>query len=138
MEERDIFWIKEVIENGDVEFNEGVGASDNPIIFRFEDNYIVQADNCLYMDDSLEISKIDKENALEEIKDACNKLMQDSGNDVVWLDRYLGLEARMLIDCVVIHKNVYTIEADEYYIDYNGGFSRAFHVLMNALANMDK
>lgn len=124
MEERDIFWIKEVIENGDVEFNEGVGASDNPIIFRFEDNYIVQADNCLYMDDSLEISKIDKENALEEIKDACNKLMQDSGNDVVWLDRYLGLEARMLIDCVVIDKNVYTIEADEYYIDYEHNFIR--------------
>ena len=32
MENRDIYWIKEMIENGEIKFNEGVGASDNPII----------------------------------------------------------------------------------------------------------
>ena len=40
MEERDIFWVKEVIENGEVEFNEAVFASDNPMMFRFNE-YIV-------------------------------------------------------------------------------------------------
>lgn len=123
MEERDIFWIKEMIENGEIKFNEGVGASDNPIMFRFEDDYIVQSNNFLYMNDSLEVSKIDINEAFTEIKTVCNKLMQED-NKVVYLDRYLGLEARMFIDCLMIDWNVYSIKGNGYEIDCEHNFMR--------------
>ena len=124
MVERDIFWCKEVIENGDVDFYEAVGASDNPIMFRYEDDYIVQADNYLYMNDSLEVKKIDTNEAFTEIKRVCNELMQDNDNKVVDIDRYLGLEARMFIDCLMIDKNIYLIKGTGYEIDCEHNFLR--------------
>lgn len=124
MEERDIFWCKEMIENGEIKFNEGVGASDNPIMFRFEDDYIVQSNNYLYMDDSLEINKIDTNEAFTEIKRVCNELMQDNDNKVVDIDRYLGLEARMLLDCLMIDKNIFLIKGTGYEIDCEHNFLR--------------
>ena len=115
MEERNIFWVKEVIENGEVEFNDGVGASDNPMMFRFEDEYIVQADECLYMNDSLEIEKIDIDNVVKEIMEVAEKLLKD--NKLVNIDNYLSLEAKMYIDCLLIDKMVNMIDFGEYYID---------------------
>ena len=115
MEERNIFWVKEVIENGEVEFNDGVGASDNPMMFRFEDEYIVQADECLYMNDSLEIDKIDIDNVVKEIMEVSEKLISD--NQLVSIDNYLSLEAKMYIDCLLIDKMVNMIDFGEYYID---------------------
>ena len=115
MEERNIFWVKEVIENGEVEFNDGVGASDNPMMFRFEDEYIVQADECLYMNDSLEIEKIDIDNVVKEIMEVAEKLLKD--NKLVNIDNYLSLEAKMYIDCLLIDKIVNMIDFGEYYID---------------------
>ena len=115
MEERNIFWVKEVIENGEVEFNDGVGASDNPMMFRFEDEYIVQADECLYMNDSLEIDKIDIDNVVKEIMEVAEKLLKD--NKLVNIDNYLSLEAKMYIDCLLIDKMVNIIDFGEYYID---------------------
>ena len=115
MEERNIFWVKEVIENGEVEFNDGVGASDNPMMFRFEDEYIVQADECLYMNDSLEIDKIDIDNVVKEIMEVAEKLLKD--NKLVNIDNYLSLEAKMYIDCLLIDKMVNMIDFGEYYID---------------------
>lgn len=117
MEERDIFWVKEVIENGEVEFNEGVGASDNPMMFRFEDEYIVQADECLYMNDSLEITKIDIDNVVKEITEVAEKLLMDIDNKLVSIDNYLSLEAKMYLDCLFIDKMVNMIDFGEYYID---------------------
>ena len=115
MEERNIFWVKEVIENGEVEFNDGVGASDNPMMFRFEDEYIVQADECLYMNDSLEIDKIDIDNVVKEIMEVSEKLISD--NRLVSIDNYISLEAKMYIDCLLIDKMVNMIDFGEYYID---------------------
>ena len=115
MEERNIFWVKEVIENREVEFNDGVGASDNPMMFRFEDEYIVQADECLYMNDSLEIEKIDIDNVVKEIMEVAEKLLKD--NKLVNIDNYLSLEAKMYIDCLLIDKMVNMIDFGEYYID---------------------
>ena len=115
MEERNIFWVKEVIENGEVEFNDGVGASDNPMMFRFEDEYIVQADECLYMNDSLEIEKIDIDNVVKEIMEVAEKLLKD--NKLVNIDNYLSLEAKIYIDCLLIDKMVNMIDFGEYYID---------------------
>lgn len=115
MEERNIFWVKEVIENGEVEFNDGVGASDNPMMFRFEDEYIVQADECLYMNDSLEIDKIDTDNVLKEITEVAEKLISD--NKLVYIDNYISLEAKMYIDCLLIDKMANMIDFGEYYID---------------------
>ena len=115
MEERNIFWVKEVIENGEVEFNDGVGASDNPMMFRFDDEYIVQADECLYMNDSLEIDKIDIDNVVKEIMEVSEKLISD--NQLVSIDNYISLEAKMYIDCLLIDKMVNMIDFGEYYID---------------------
>ena len=115
MEERNIFWVKEIIENGEVEFSDGVGASDNPSMFRFEDEYIVQADECLYMNDSLEIDKIDIDNVVKEIMEVAEKLIKD--NKSVNIDNYLSLEAKMYIDCLLIDKMANMIDFGEYYID---------------------
>ena len=115
MEERNIFWVKEIIENGEVEFNDGVGASDNPMMFRFEDEYIVQADECLYMNDSLEIEKIDIDNVIKENMEVAEKLISD--NKLVYIDNYISLEAKMYIDCLLIDKMVNMIDFGEYYID---------------------
>ena len=117
MEERDIFWVKEIIENGEVEFSDGVGASDNPMMFRFEDEYIVQADECLYMNDSLEITKIDIDNVVKEITEVAEKLLMDIDNKLVFIDNYLSFEAQMYIDCLLIDKMVNMIDFGEYYID---------------------
>ena len=114
MEERDIFWVKEVIENGEIEFNEGVGASDNPMMFRFNE-FIVQADECLYMNDSLDITKIDIDNVLKEIMEVSEKLISD--NKLVYIDNYLSFEAKMYIDCLLIDKMVNMIDFGQYYID---------------------
>ena len=116
--ERDIFWIKEAIENGDVKFSEGVGASDNPIMFRFEDDYII------HMDDSLEVNKIDRQSAVEEIKVVCNDLLEDKDNKVVSIDRFLSLEARMLIDCLMVDNNIDFIKGTGYEIDCEHNFMR--------------
>ena len=117
MEKRDIFWVKEIIENGEVEFSDGVGASDNPMMFRFEDEYIVQADECLYMNDSLEITKIDIDKALKEIMEVAKKLLLDIDNKLVYIDDYLSIEAQMYIDCLLIDKMANMIDFGEYYID---------------------
>lgn len=117
MEERDIFWVKEIIDNGEVEFSDGVGASDNPMMFRFEDEYIVQADECLYMNDSLEITKIDIDNVVKEITEVAEKLLIDIDNKLVYIDNYLSLEAKMYIDCLLIDKMVNMIDFGEYCID---------------------
>lgn len=117
MEERDIFWVKEIIENGEIEFSDGVGASDNPMMFRFEDEYIVQADECLYMNDSLEITKIDIDNVVKEITEVAEKLLMDIDDKLVYIDNYLSLEAKMYIDCLLIDKMVNMIDFGEYYID---------------------
>lgn len=123
MEERDIFWCKEVIENGDVDFYEAVGASDNPIMFRYEDDYIVQADECLYMNDSLEITKIDIDNVVKEIESICKYYLK-SGEDVVSLDGNISLEASMYIDCLLIDGILDEIDCEEYYIDNEHNFVR--------------
>ena len=115
MEERNIFWVKEVIENGEVEFNDGVGASDNPMMFRFEDEYIVQADECLYMNDSLEIDKIDIDNVVKEIMEVAEKLLKD--NKSVNIDNYLSLEAKIYIDCLLIDGMLDEIDCEDYKID---------------------
>ena len=117
MEKRDIFWVKEMIENGEVEFSDGVGASDNPMMFRFEDEYIVQADECLYMNDSLEITKIDIDKALKEIMEVAKKLLLDIDNKLVYIDDYLSFESKMYIDCLLIDKMANMIDFGEYYID---------------------
>ena len=114
MEERDIFWVKEVIENGEVEFNEAVFASDNPMMFRFNE-YIVQADEYLYMNDSLDFTKIDVHKVLKEIIEVTKKLISD--NKFVFIDNYLSLEAQMYIDCLLIDKMINVIDFGEYYID---------------------
>ena len=114
MEERDIFWVKEVIENGEVEFNEGVFASDNPMMFRFNE-YIVQADEYLYMNDSLDFTKIDVHKVLKEIIEVTEKLISD--NKFVSIDNYISLEAQMFIDCIFIDKIINVIDFGEYYID---------------------
>ena len=121
MEERDIFWCKEVIENGDVDFYEAVGASDNPIMFRYEDDYIVQADECLYMNDSLEITKIDTDKAVKEIESICKHCLK-SGDDVVYLD--VSLEASMYIDCLLIDGMLDEIDCEDYVIDCEHNFVR--------------
>ena len=123
MEERDIFWVKEVIENGEVEFNEGVGASDNPIMFRYGDDYIVQADECLYMNHSLEITKIDVDNVVKEIESIC-KYYYKSGDDVVSLDGNISLEASMYIDCLLNDGMLDEIDCDNYIIDCEHNFIR--------------
>lgn len=117
MEERDIFWAKDVIENGEVEFNEAVFASDNPIMFMFNNEYIVQADECLYMNDSLDIEKIDIDNVVKEITKVAEKLLIDIDNKVVFIDDYLSYEAQMFIDCLLIDKMANMIDFGEYYID---------------------
>ena len=117
MEKRDIFWVKEMIENGEVEFNEAVFATDNPIMFRFEDEYIVQADECLYMNDSLEITKIDIDKALKEIMEVAKKLLLDIDNKLVYIDDYLSFESKMYIDCLLIDKMANMIDFGEFYID---------------------
>lgn len=117
MEERDIFWVKEIIENGEVEFNEAVFATDNPIMFMFNNEYIVQADECLYMNDSLEITKIDIDKALKEIMEVAKKLLMDIDNKLVYIDDYLSIEAQMYIDCLLIDKMANMIDFGEYYID---------------------
>ena len=122
MEERDIFWCKEVIENGDVDFYEAVGASDNPIMFRYEDDYIVQADECLYMNDSLEITKIDTDKAVKEIESICKHYLK-SGDDVVSLDG-ISLEASMYIDCLLIDGILDEIDCEDYVIDCEHNFVR--------------
>ena len=114
MEERDIFWVKEVIENGEVEFNEAVFASDNPMMFRFNE-YIVQADEYLYMNDSLDFTKIDVHKVLKEIIEVTEKLISD--NKFVFIDDYLSFEAQMYIDCLLIYKMANMIDFGEYYID---------------------
>ena len=114
MEERDIFWVKEVIENGEVEFNEAVFASDNPMMFRFNE-YIVQADEYLYMNDSLDFTKIDVHKVLKEIIEVTEKLISD--NKFVFIDDYLSFEAQMFIDCIFIDKMINVIDFGEYYID---------------------
>ena len=114
MGERDIFWVKDLIENGEVEFSDGIGASDNPMMFRFNE-YIVQADECLYMNDSLEITKIDIDNVLKEITEVTEKLIAD--NKFVFIDDYLSFEAKMYIDCLLIDKMANMIDFGEYYID---------------------
>ena len=114
MEERDIFWVKEVIENGEVEFNEAVFASDNPMIFRFNE-YIVQADEYLYMNDSLDFTKIDVHKVLKEIIEVTEKLI--SNNQLVSIDNYLSFEAQMYLDCIFIDKMINMIDFGEYYID---------------------
>ena len=97
MEERDIFWVKEVIENGEVEFNEAVFASDNPMMFRFNE-YIVQADEYLYMNDSLDFTKIDVHKVLKEIMEVTEKFISD--NKFVFIDKMINV-----------------IDFGEYYID---------------------
>ena len=114
MEERDIFWVKEVIENGEVEFNEAVFASDNPMMFRFNE-YIVQADEYLYMNDSLDFTKIDVHKVLKEIIEVTEKLISD--NKFVFIDNYLSFEAQMYLDCIFIDKMINVIDFGEYYID---------------------
>ena len=115
MEERDIFWVKEVIENGEVEFNDGVGASDNPMMFMFNNEYIVQADECLYMNDSLDIEKIDIDNVVKEITEVSEKLISD--NKLVCIDNYLTFVAQMYIDCLFIDGMLDEIDCDNYKID---------------------
>lgn len=115
MEERDIFWVKEIIENGEVEFNEAVFSSDNPIMFMFNNEFIVQADECLYMNDSLDFTKIDVHKVLKEIIEVTEKLIAD--NKFVFIDNYLSLEAQMYIDCIFIDKMVNVIDFGDYYID---------------------
>ena len=117
MEERDIFWVKDVIENGEVEFNEAVFASDNPIMFMFNNEFIVQADECLYMNDSLDIEKIDIDNVVKEITKVAGKLLMDIDDKVVFIDDYLSFEAQMYIDCLLIDKMANMIDFGEYYID---------------------
>ena len=117
MEERDIFWVKEVIENGEVEFNEAVFASDNPIMFMFNNEYIVQADECLYMNDSLEITKIETDNVVKELTEVAEKLLKDIDNKLVFIDDYLSLEAKMYIDCLFIDGMLDEIDCDNYKID---------------------
>lgn len=115
MEERDIFWVKEVIENGEVEFNEAVFASDNPIMFMFNNEYIVQTDECLYMNDSLEITKIETDNVVKEITEVAEKLLKD--NKSVNIDDYISIEAKMYIDCLFIDGMLDEIDCDNYKID---------------------
>lgn len=115
MEERDIFWVKEMIENGEVEFNEAVFASDNPIMFMFNNEYIVQADECLYMNDSLEITKIETDNVVKEITEVAEKLLKD--NKSVNIDDYISFEAQMYIDCLFIDGMLDEIDCDNYKID---------------------
>lgn len=117
MEERDIFWVKDVIENGEVEFNEAVFVSDNPMMFMFNNEYIVQADECLYMNDSLDIEKIDIDNVVKEITKVAGKLLMDIDDKVVFIDDYLSFEAQMYIDCLLIDKMANMIDFGEYYID---------------------
>ena len=114
MEEKDIFWVKEVIDNGEVEFNEAVFASDNPMMFRFNE-YIVQADEYLYMNDSLDFTKIDVHKVLKEIIEVSEKLISD--NKFVFIDNYLSFEAQMYLDCIFIDKMINMIDFGEYYID---------------------
>ena len=135
MENRDIYWIKEMIENGEIKFNEGVGASDNPIIFRFEEDYIVQADEFLYMDKHLDIRKIDTLKAFNEIEKVCDKLFEDKNNKVVDIDNYLGLEARMCIDCLFVNHGINFLEYDDYYIDAEHNFIRSSDVMNRELIN---
>lgn len=116
MEERDIFWVKEMIENDAVEFSDGVGASDNPMLFRFNE-YIVQADECLYMNDSLEIDKIDIDNVVKEIMEVAKKFLKDIDNKVVFIDDYLSFEAQMYIDCIFIYTMINMINFGACYID---------------------
>lgn len=115
MEERDIFWVKEIIENGEVEFNEAVFASDNPIMFMFNNEFIVQADEYLYMNDSLDFTKIDVHKVLKEIIEVTEKLISD--NKFVFIDDYLSFEAQMYLDCIFIDKMINMIDFGEYYID---------------------
>lgn len=115
MEERNIFWVKDLIENGEVEFNEAVFASDNPIMFMFNNEYIVQADEYLYMNDSLDFTKIDVHKVLKEIIEVTKKLISD--NKLVFIDDYLSFEAQMYIDCIFIDKMINMIDFGEYYID---------------------
>ena len=117
MEERDIFWVKDIIENGEVEFNEAVFVSDNPMMFMFNNEYIVQADECLYMNDSLDIEKIDIDNVVKEITKVAGKLLMDIDDKVVFIDDYLSFEAQMYIDCLLIDKMANMIDFGEYYID---------------------
>ena len=117
MEKRDIFWVKDLIKNGEVEFNEAVFATDNPMMFMFNNEFIVQADEYLYMNDSLEITKIDIDKALKEIMEVAKKLLLDIDNKLVYIDDYLSFESKMYIDCLLIDKMVNMIDFGEYYID---------------------
>lgn len=125
MENRDIYWIKEMIENGEIKFNEGVGASDNPIIFRYEEDYIVQADEFLYMDKHLDIRKIDTLKAFSEIEKVCDKLLNLTPF-AVDIDKYISLEARMCIDCLFVKDGIDFLEYDDYYIDAEHNFHIAY------------
>lgn len=116
MEERDIFWVGKAVGNGEVDFENGVAASDNPVMFRFNE-YIVQADECLYMDDSLEITQIDTDNVVKEITEAAEQLLSDKDNNVVCLDDYISLEAQMYIDCLFIDGMLDEIDCDDYVVD---------------------
>lgn len=124
MEVRDIFWVKELIEDGQVKFSEGVEDSDNPIIFRYEEDYIVQADECLYMNDSLEITGIDTDTAVKEIEEVAKELLEDKDCKVVWMDKYLDLETRMYIDCLLIDGMLDEIDCEDYVIDREHNFIR--------------
>lgn len=116
MEKRDIYWIKKEIEKGNIGFKDGVEASDSVDIFRYDDEHIVQADEYLYMDRSLKITKIDERNVIKELNDVSKELM-DVDRLYINMDRYLSLDATIYLDCLFFDGRTNEIECNDFVID---------------------
>lgn len=116
MEKRDIYWIKKEIEKGNISFKDGVEASDSVDIFRYDDEHIVQADEFLYMDRSLKITKIDERNVIKELNDVSKELM-NIDRLYINMDRYLSLDATIYLDCLFFDGRTNEIECNDFVID---------------------
>lgn len=116
MEKRDIYWIKKQIEKGNISFKDGVEASDSVDIFRYDDEHIVQADEYLYMDKSLKITKIDERNVIKELNDVSKELM-DIDRLYINMDKHLSLDAIIYLDCLFLDGRTNEIECNDFVID---------------------
>lgn len=110
---RDLFWIKKAIENGDCTLEDAVEASDNPFMFRFRD-YIGQSDECLYMNDSLDITAIDTDAAIKEIEEVAAQVEEATN-----LENKVSFNSLMYIQCLLDDGVLDAIDCDNYTIDRN-------------------
>lgn len=126
----DIYEVRDFIISYDLTFELGafVSVRDNPFLFLFrtyEDLYVVDAEECIYLDENLQIHEIDTDETMMEIDGVVERLKAEGKNDYP-LENKISLEAQIFIEsllagdlCDEVVFDGYSINRDHYTFHYN-------------------